>query len=133
MILVSGNDLITYGINFFKPTIIKQTSLLYNSPSLLRSTKSQKSTLHIFVSTFRQTDTHHWKFYPDSFRVCAHLTASIAPLLILCNNGNDGNRKCSGSIHFCFCNSSNIGEMFSIWDSRYTVKIQQAMVNKWLN
>ena len=35
MVLAPGDDLITYGIEFFKPTIIKQINPLYNSPQLL--------------------------------------------------------------------------------------------------
>ena len=71
LILVSEDDLITYGIEFFKPAVIKQTNTLYNLPSLLQPTNHQQNTLHIFVSTFRQIlDTHHWKFYP-------HLSGSM--------------------------------------------------------
>ena len=49
--LVSRDDLITYGIEFFKPTIIKQTNPLYNSHPLLQPITLLKNTLHTFVST----------------------------------------------------------------------------------
>ena len=92
LILVSGDDLITYGIEFFKPTIIKQTNTLYNSPSLLQPTKSPAKYFSHFcgyiLSNIRHTSL---EILPSFLRVCAHLTASIVPLLILCNNDNNGN------------------------------------------
>ena len=85
------------------------------------------------------------------------MTESILPLLILCNNDNDGNGKFPFSIRYdlmhvygnsnayiswfrlikqvslwtCFCNSSNIGKMFSMYDSRYTGKCPNMLFLKW--
>ena len=105
LILVSGDDLITYGIEFFKPTIINQTNPLYNSPSLLQPTKSPaKYSSHLckYISwNIRHTSL---EILSSFLRVCAYLTASIVPLLILSKNDNDGNTNCSSSLQYDWMN-----------------------------
>ena len=101
----------TYGIEFFKPIIIKQSSSLHNLPSLLQPTKPPSKYSSHFCNYISSNIRHtSLDILPSLLRVCAHLTASIVLLLTLCSNDNDGNRKCSSSIRYdwmdVYCNSN---------------------------
>ena len=157
LILVSGEDLIAFGrVNFHKV----YQSLVY-SPPLLQPTKSPaKYSSHFYNLQVQFVKQRHTslEISPSFLRVSAHLTASIVPLLILCNSDSDDN-KCSSSIWYdwmnmyqnsnaylttwaewtcyfvkiCFCNSSNIPEMFSIDDSRYKRSFLACFSSKYYN
>ena len=95
------DDLITYGIEFFKSAIIKQTNPLYNSPSLLKPTKSPaKYTSHFSKYILLNIRHTSLEIISSFLKVCAHLIVSIVPLLILCNNHIGVNGKSSSSIRY---------------------------------
>ena len=98
--LVSGDNFMTYGIDSFKPTTMKQTMALYSSPSLSKPIISSPKYPRLFCksisSKIRHTSSEIFRSICNAF---GHLTASIVPLLIFCSNDKDGNWKSSSKIY----------------------------------
>ena len=92
--LVSGNDFVTYGIDSFKPTLMKQTMPLYSSPLLSQPIISPSKYSRLFwkyvSSKIILTSS---KIFPSIRNAFAHITASTVPLLIFYSNDKDGNGK----------------------------------------
>ena len=92
--LVSGDDFITYGIDLFKPTIMKQTMPVYSSPSSSQPIISPSKCSWLFSKYISSKIIHtSSEIFPSIRNALAHLTASIVPLLIFCSNDKDGNGK----------------------------------------
>ena len=92
--LVSGDDFISYGIDSFKPTIMKQTMPLYSSPSSSQPIISPQKYSWRFCKYISSKIIHtSSEIFPSIRNAFAHLTASIVPLLIFCSNDKDGNGK----------------------------------------
>ena len=92
--LVSGDDFITYGIDSFKPTIMKQTILLCSSLSSSQPIISLQKYSWLFCKYISSKIIHtSSEVFPSIRNAFAHLTTSIVPLLVLCSNDKDGNGK----------------------------------------
>ena len=98
--LVSGDDIITYGIDSFKPTTMKQTMALYSSSlsskPIISSPKYSPLFCKSISSKIRYTSSEKFRSICNAF---AHLNASIVPLLIFCSNDKDGNGKSLSKIY----------------------------------
>ena len=97
LILASVDDLIMSGIKFPSQLSYSRPILCMIHVHCYSPPNHQQNTLHIFVSTFRQTlDTHHWEIY-SHFRGSVHIWKHLS---CHCNNDNDGCGKCSSSIRY---------------------------------
>ena len=99
-LLVSGDDIITYGIDSFKPTTMKQTMALYSSSlsskPIISSPKYSRLFCKSISSKIRYTSSEKFRSICNAF---AYLNAPIVPLLISRSNDKDGNGKSLSKIY----------------------------------